>query len=202
MMVIGFLLIQYREETMTWLTICVGGLFFVSGLISCIGYYLEKDKMGRLQAKLQPGETLDLKKPTFPLVGIGSIVLGVILAMIPNTFMTGLVYVLAAALILGAINQYLNLGASRQYAHVPFYYWLFPTAILVFSVILITKPMEVASLPLLIIGWLCIFYGVIELAVLFRIVRVKSTFDKKNPTVQASAIDDNIEDAEIIEEEK
>lgn len=199
-LVVGVLLIRYREQMMTWLTITIGGLFLVSGVVSCLGYYFEKERVARLQAKLVPGETLNLKKPVFPVVGLGSILLGIILAMIPNTFITGLVYVLGALLILGAINQFMNLAASRRYGHVPFFFWIFPTVTLVFALILMAKPMEAASLPLLVVGWLCVFYAVIELTILFRMVRMKRIYDKQNPVISATPIADDIEDAEIIEE--
>jgi hypothetical protein len=31
--VVGALIVKYREETAHWLTISIGGLFFVSGLV-------------------------------------------------------------------------------------------------------------------------------------------------------------------------
>ena len=34
--VVGALLVKYREETVTWLTILIGVIFFVSGVICCI----------------------------------------------------------------------------------------------------------------------------------------------------------------------
>ena len=44
-LVIGFLLVKYREETMTWMTITIGILFFLSGLFSCAVYYIEKERV-------------------------------------------------------------------------------------------------------------------------------------------------------------
>lgn len=32
--IVGVLLIQYREQTVTWITIAIGVLFFLSGVIS------------------------------------------------------------------------------------------------------------------------------------------------------------------------
>ena len=37
--IVGTLIIKYREETVRWLTIACGTLFFISGLISCAVYY-------------------------------------------------------------------------------------------------------------------------------------------------------------------
>ena len=52
-LVTGFLLVKYREETMTWMTITVGVLFLLSGLVSCIAYYFEKEKVARKTAKAE-----------------------------------------------------------------------------------------------------------------------------------------------------
>ena len=206
-LVTGFLLVKYREETMTWMTITVGVLFLLSGLVSCIAYYFEKEKVARKTAKAeqQDGqqEEENLKSPSFPIAGIGSIVLGIILAVIPNTFMTGVVYILAALLILGAINQFMNLARSRQYARVPFYLWLFPTVILVVAILLISKPMEAAALPLLVIGWAFMYYGVLEFALIIRMYLVRRAFEKAEEAKIVTGdklVTDDIEDAEIVEE--
>ena len=205
--VTGFLLVKYREETMTWMTITVGVLFLLSGLISCIAYYFEKEKVAKkaVKAEQQESEQAEesLKSPSFPIAGIGSIVLGIILAVIPNTFMTGVVYILAALLILGAINQFMNLARSRQYAHVPFYLWLFPTVILVVAILLISKPMEAAALPLLVIGWAFMYYGVLEFALIIRMYLVRRAFEKAEEAKIVTGnklVTDEIEDAEIVEE--
>ena len=206
-LVTGFLLVKYREETMTWMTITVGVLFLLSGLVSCIAYYFEKEKVAKKTAKAeqQDGqqEEENLKSPSFPIAGIGSIVLGIILAVIPNTFMTGVVYILAALLILGAINQFMNLARSRQYARVPFYLWLFPTVILVVAILLISKPMEAAALPLLVIGWAFMYYGFLEFALIIRMYLVRRAFEKAEEAKIVTGnklVTDDIEDAEIVEE--
>ncbi|QUB75201.1 DUF308 domain-containing protein [Prevotella melaninogenica] len=206
-LVTGFLLVKYREETMTWMTITVGVLFLLSGLVSCIAYYFEKEKVARKTAKAeqQDGqqEEENLKSPSFPIAGIGSIVLGIILAVIPNTFMTGVVYILAALLILGAVNQFMNLARSRQYARVPFYLWLFPTVILIVAILLISKPMEAAALPLLVIGWAFMYYGVLEFALIIRMYLVRRAFEKAEEAKIVTGdklVTDDIEDAEIVEE--
>ena len=206
-LVTGFLIVKYREETMTWMTITVGVLFLLSGLVSCIAYYFEKEKVAKKTAKAeqQDGqqEEENLKSPSFPIAGIGSIVLGIILAVIPNTFMTGVVYILAALLILGAVNQFMNLARSRQYARVPFYLWLFPTVILVVAILLISKPMEAAALPLLVIGWAFMYYGVLEFALIIRMYLVRRAFEKAEEAKIVTGdklVTDDIEDAEIVEE--
>ena len=206
-LVTGFLLVKYREETMTWMTITVGILFLLSGLVSCIAYYFEKEKVAKKTAKAEQQEGQqeeeNLKSPSFPIAGVGSIALGIILAVMPNTFITWVVYILAALLILGAVNQFMNLTRSRQYARVPVYMWLFPTIILAVAILLISKPIETAQLPLLVLGWAFMYYGVLEFILIIRMYLVRKSYEKAEEAKIVTGdklVTDNIEDAEIVEE--
>lgn len=206
-LVTGFLLVRYREETMTWMTITVGILFLLSGLVSCIAYYFEKEKVAKKTAKVEQQEAQqeeeNLKSPSFPIAGVGSIALGIILAVMPNTFITWVVYILAALLILGAVNQFMNLARSRQYARVPVYMWLFPTVILATAILLISKPIETAQLPLLVLGWTFMYYGVLEFILIIRMYLVRKSYEKAEDAKIVTGdklVTDNIEDAEVVEE--
>ena len=206
-LVTGFLLVRYREETMTWMTITVGILFLLSGLVSCIAYYFEKEKVAKKTAKAEQQEGQqeeeNLKSPSFPIAGVGSIALGIILAVMPNTFITWVVYILAALLILGAVGQFMNLARSRQYARVPAYMWLFPTVILAIAILLISKPIETAQLPLLVLGWAFMYYGVLEFILIIRMYLVRKSYEKAEEAKVVTGdklVTDNIEDAEIVEE--
>ena len=206
-LVTGFLLVRYREETMTWMTITVGILFLLSGLVSCIAYYFEKEKVAKKTAKAEQQEGQqeeeNLKSPSFPIAGVGSIALGIILAVMPNTFITWVVYILAALLILGAVGQFMNLARSRQYARVPVYMWLFPTVILAIAILLISKPIETAQLPLLVLGWAFMYYGVLEFILIIRMYLVRKSYEKAEDAKIVTGdklVTDNIEDAEIVEE--
>ena len=206
-LVTGFLLVRYREETMTWMTITVGILFLLSGLVSCIAYYCEMEKVAKKTAKAEQQEAQqeeeNLKSPSFPIAGVGSIALGIILAVMPNTFITWVVYILAALLILGAVNQFMNLARSRQYARVPVYMWLFPTVILAIAILLISKPIETAQLPLLVLGWAFMYYGVLEFILIIRMYLVRKSYEKAEDAKVVTGdklVTDNIEDAEVVEE--
>ena len=206
-LVTGFLLVRYREETMTWMTITVGILFLLSGLVSCIAYYFEKEKVAKKTAKAEQQEAQqeeeNLKSPSFPIAGVGSIALGIILAVMPNTFITWVVYILAALLILGAVNQFMNLARSRQYARVPVYMWLFTTVILAIAILLISKPIETAQLPLLVLGWAFMYYGVLEFILIIRMYLVRKSYEKAEDAKIVTGdklVTDNIEDAEVVEE--
>ena len=206
-LVTGFLLVKYREDTMTWMTITVGVLFLLSGLVSCIAYYFEKEKVAKKTAKAEQQEGQleeeNIKSPSFPIAGVGSIALGIILAVMPNTFITWVVYILAALLILGAVNQFMNLARSRQYARVPVYMWIFPTVILAVAILLISKPIGAAQLPLLVLGWAFMYYGVLEFALIIRMYLVRKSYEKAEDAKIVTGdklVTDHIEDAEIVEE--
>ena len=36
--IVGALIVKYRELTVTWITIAIGVLFFLSGVFSCVTY--------------------------------------------------------------------------------------------------------------------------------------------------------------------
>jgi putative membrane protein len=208
-LVTGFLLVKYREDTMTWMTITVGVLFLISGLVACMVYYFEKEKVAKktVKAALQEGqqEEEDLKSPSFPIAGVGSIVLGIILAVMPNTFTTWMVYILSALLILGAVNQFMNLARSRQYARVPVYMWIFPTISMVVAILLISRPIETDALffTLKVIGWAFMYYGVLEFVLIIRMYLVRKAYDKAEAAKVVTGdkmVTDGIEDAEIVEE--
>lgn len=208
-LVTGFLLVKYREDTMTWMTITVGVLFLISGLVACMVYYFEKEKVAKKTAKaaLQEDqqEEEDLKSPSFPIAGVGSIVLGIILAVMPNTFATWMVYILSALLILGAVNQFMNLARSRQYARVPVYMWVFPTISMVVAILLISRPIETDALffTLKVIGWAFMYYGVLEIVLIIRMYLVRKAYDKAEAAKVVTGdkmVTDGIEDAEVVEE--
>lgn len=177
-MIVGALLIKYREQTMTWITISMGVLFFISGLISCLIYFSQKRQADAPQIYDANGKQISGMKPSFPIAGIGSIVLGATLAMMPATFITGLMYVLAAILIVGALNQFFTLASATRYARIGIAWWMMPSVVLLVGIIAIVRPSAIASAPLFVIGWCMLLYGVIECINAIKVYRIKKAFEK------------------------
>lgn len=154
--IIGVLLIQYREQTVTWITIAIGVLFFLSGVISLITYFSAKRTAEKMQGQVLSdanGKQIIGTTPKFPIVGLGSLILGIILALMPNVFISWLMFIISAILILGAITQMANLATAAKMGRVGIIYWLMPSALLLLGILAIIKPSALASAPLLIIGW-------------------------------------------------
>lgn len=177
---IGVMLIQYPDNTVTWLTVAIGVLFFLSGVISCLTYFNRRRKASDYAITDMQGRVIANGKPAFPIVGVGSLLLGLLLALTPTVFVTGLMYIIGVVLVLGAINQFMVLIASRRLGGVPVALWISPSLILVIGLYVMLKPMETASLPLVILGWCSLLYGITEIVNNLKINARRKELMKKN----------------------
>ena len=160
---IGIMLIKFPDNTVVWITVAIGVLFLLSGVISVIVYFNASKHVSEYKIMDSNGHVIAGEKPTFPLVGIGSIILGLLLALTPHIFITALMYIIGAILILGAINQFMALVKGRRFGKIAFGYWVFPSIILLTGLYVIIKPMSPASMAMLILGWCSLLYGVTEI---------------------------------------
>lgn len=170
--IVGVLLIQYREQTVTWITIAIGVLFFLSGVISLASYWAAKRNAEKMQGQIlsdSNGKPIMGMLPKFPLVSVGSLILGLLLALMPQVFIAWLMFILAFILILGALTQFVNLASAAKMGRVGILFWLFPAALLLLGLLAIIKPSAIASAPLFIIGWGMLIYGVVELLNAFKV---------------------------------
>lgn len=195
--IVGALLIQYREQTVTWITIAIGVLFFLSGVISIVTYYSAKRSASRGHVVYDAnGKQIAGMQPSFPIVGVGSLILGLILALMPNTFVTSLMYILSIILIMGAVSQFMNLAAARRMGRVGFVFWIFPSVILLIGLLAIVKPSAIASAPLFIIGWTMLIYGIVECV---NALKISNNKRKRTKMQEVTTPED---DAPLIEEVK
>ena len=229
--VVGALIIKFREETVHWLTIVIGALFFVTGLISVV---LNRQRPtpqplpAREGSNYSQGDGVQAAGHSTPLphregqgggsatggsasgggsllasvVGFGSIILGVILALMPTTFITGLQYVLAAMLVLGAVNQFVNLAQASRWCHVGWFYWLLPVVVLLVALFMIWRPVETAAAPLFIIGWCMLLYAMAELLgalMLWKARRIVRQMERDAEQQMQSQQAITVSDAEVVE---
>lgn len=201
--VIGALLIQYREQTVTWITIAIGVLFFLSGVVSLASYFSAKRNAEKMPGQVlydANGKQVMGMRPNFPIVGIGSLVFGVVLALMPNVFISWLMFILSFILILGALTQFVNLATAAKMGRVGILYWLFPSAILILGLLAIIKPSAIASAPLFVIGWGMMVYGVAEGISAFKVSNNRRRWQKAEEA--ASPSQEDFEDAEEVKAEE
>ena len=176
--VVGVLILKFPQEGVTWLTMAVGELFLISGIVALVAYWFARRRRSEYVITDKQGRVVSGGQPTFPIVGAGSILLGLVLVIAPNRFVDGLMYVLGGIMILGGIQQLINLIAIRRMGSVPFYFWVCPVLIMLTGFFVILKPMETAELPLTILGWCCLVYGVTEIINSLLIWRIRRIADK------------------------
>ena len=177
---VGAMLIKNPDSTVKGITIAIGVLFLVSGVISCLAYFNARLHSAENEVYDANGKLLVGGKPMFPIVGVGSLILGFVLALMPGAFIASLMYVLGAIILLGAFNQFMVLIQARKYAVLPLWYWVSPTLILLTGLFVMIKPMETAGLPLLILGWCLLLYGVSECINAFKIHQYKKMLQQQN----------------------
>lgn len=160
--IIGILLLKYPDNSVTWLTMAIGTLFLLSGIIALISYGNARRHAGEYTITDAEGNVISGSQPAFPLVGLGSVILGLTLVISPDMFIRWLMYILGAMLILGSINQLIILVTARRYGSIGAFFWVGPILILIAGIFIFVKPMESAELPMIILGWCMLLYGITE----------------------------------------
>lgn len=158
----GLLLISNPDSTVKGITVATGALFLISGAISFAAYLNAKAHAGKAEACGAGGRPPQPERPVFPIVGTGSILSGLILVTMPGAFVTSLMYILGAILILGSVNQFMTLISASKSFRLPPWFWICPSLVLMTGLFVLINPMETAAAPLLVIGWCLLFYGVTE----------------------------------------
>ena len=108
-------------------------------------------------------------------------------------------YIIGGMLILGAINQYMNLVNARKYGKIGFGYWIFPSVILLTGIYVILRPMDPASVSMLILGWCTLLYGVTEMINSLKFHSDKRKFTKAQEIAVAEEV---VEEENVIEAEE
>lgn len=161
----------------------------MSGIISITAWFSSKRKGGTDGVDIYDaqGNLITMPSQPFPIVGLGSVILGGVLAMFPNSFVNGLTYVIAIMLILGALTQFFNLTVARRFASIGLIWWLFPSLVLLIGLIAVVKPSLIASAPLLVLGWCIIVYGVVDLIDSIKIHQCRKQMGKAGGTNEVTA---------------
>lgn len=176
MFMIGLLLVL-NPDTPAFIVQVIAALFAFSGLMSLLHYV-------RVRFSRQ-----SIVRPLFPLAGLGSIGLGVLLGLYPEKFISVLMYVLGAVIVVVGLSQLLSVFLYRMVAPMRWWSFLIPLCIMTAGIFVLAHPLESALLPFIIIGYCCIVNGVVELFYGLRL----ASYQRKMKAEQ------EIQDAEIVE---
>jgi hypothetical protein len=180
----GALVVKYREDMVTWLTVGLGAIFFISGVISCISYYIQRKHVLKMRAEGitlfdSEGKPVGQSMPTFPIVGVGSLILGVILASMPETFLSWLTYIFAAIILLVSVYQIADLIVANRYGRVGWAYWVMPIIMLLAAIVALVNPEAISSSPLFFLGWAMMISGAVMIVNILKIYTVRRAAEKR-----------------------
>ena len=102
-LVIGLVLVMFPDQAGDYLVITIGVIFLVPSLVSIIGYFAQSTEMRR----------------RFPIEGVGSLLFGLWLIIMPGFFADLLTFVLGFILVMGGVQQIASLSAARRWMPVP-----------------------------------------------------------------------------------
>lgn len=88
-LVIGLVLVMFPDQAGDYLVITIGVVFLVPSLISIIGYFVQSTEM----------------RSRFPVEGMGSLLFGLWLIIMPGFFADLLTFVLGFVLLMGGVQQ-------------------------------------------------------------------------------------------------
>jgi uncharacterized membrane protein HdeD (DUF308 family) len=194
--VVGTLLILYPQNTVTGITVAIGVLFLLSGMVSVLTYWYALRHQTDYKVYDAEGRLVAGQAPMFPVVGIGSILMGSILALMPTTFVSALMYVIGVVLVLGAVGQFMSIIAARRYGKVALTYWICPSLILLGGLYVMIKPLAPLSTAMLILGWIMLFYGLVEAINTLLFYLARRRWEKMQSEIAAAP---SVTDAEATE---
>ena len=177
-LVIGLVLVMFPDQAGDYFVITIGVIFLVPALISIIGYFAQSTEM----------------RSRFPVEGVGSLLFGLWLIIMPGFFADLLTFVLGFILVMGGVQQIASLSAARRWMPVPGGFYVVPVLILLAGLVALFNPTGVRSTAFIIIGISSLVYAASELLNWFKFTRRRP----KTPDASVKAVDD-IEDAQIIE---
>ena len=107
-------------------------------------------------------------KSAFPIAAVGSALLGFWLMIMPDFFITTLMYVLGVLLVLAGLSQLFNFISVRNITRVPFLMYVIPVLVLFAGIIVLANPFQAATVPFMILGVSAIVYSITDLVRLIR----------------------------------
>ena len=186
----GIALVMYSQDVARYVVQGIGVLFILPGLITAFGA-ISKDNYER-SVSVMP-----------IIVGGGSVLMGVVLLLFPEYFISILLYILAVLLLVGSTMQiYQLVKMSREGMKSGMIYYVFPVTIFLVGLYILLNPMETASLPFLFVGYAAILFGVIELLMLMRVSSFRRESQRKSESEVKQSTPIQVEVVEVTDEEK
>lgn len=175
-LIIGVLLVVWPDVAVRYLVITIGVLFMLPGLVGIFSYF------ATLRQIREAGG-----KPFVPIAGIGSAILGFWLIIMPDFFITILMYLLGVLLVMAGLTQLFNFISVRKFTNVPFIMYVVPVLVLAAGMVVLINPFQVANVPFIILGVSSIVYALTDLV---RLIRFRRKIQKEENIVDITPIEE------------
>ena len=182
--VAGILLLKYDDSVLKGLTIALGIMFLIAGLVSLIGWMNARRQKADFRA-YDNGKKSDDSQPMFPIVGLGSVLLGCILSLTETeAYRIWAMYLIAAVFILGALNLIMNVVSARKMEYVEDWMWLPPIAIVIASVVAMLKGLVPPKTTTTILGITAFVYALVEIVYSIKFYQIKQRYETTQAQVK------------------
>ena len=182
--VAGILLLKYDDSVLKGLTIALGIMFLIAGLVSLIGWMNARRQKADFRA-YDNGKKSDDSQPMFPIVGLGSVLLGCILSLTETeAYRIWAMYLIAAVFILGALNLIMNVVSARKMESVEDWMWLPPIAIVIASVVAMLKGLVPPKTTTTILGITAFVYALVEIVYSIKFYQIKQRYETTQALVK------------------
>ena len=164
-----------------YLVFAIGLLFLIPGAISIIFYFVNKKRNAAMGLPIQ-------------LSGLGSLLFGLLLMLVPSFFANMIVFVLGMAIAMGGLFQIIQLYYAKEWVKVSVLAYVVPVLLFILGIYSIFNPSDAKEKTFLIIGIGVLVYAVSGLLNWLFFSR------KRPPNTNIFGV--KIEEAEIVEDEK
>ena len=101
--------------------------------------------------------------------GVFDVLLGIVLLAMPSFFVSLIMLVIGLFFITFGIGQLTNLFNAKKYSSVAWRYYVLPSLLTIFGIILIFKPFKGVTTLLMVIGIALVVYGVSEIISTYKV---------------------------------
>ncbi|MGI5913619.1 MAG: HdeD family acid-resistance protein [Bacteroidales bacterium] len=180
-LVLGLVMVIWPELVADYLVFALGLLFLIPGAISIISYFVNKRRNVSIGLPIR-------------LSGLGSVLFGLLLMLVPSFFANMIVFILGMAIAMGGLFQIVQLYHAREWVKVSAFAYVVPILLFILGIYSILNPSDAKEKTFLVIGVGILVYAV---SGLFNWL----FFSRKRPP-NTNVFGVKIEDAEIVEDEE
>ncbi|NCC10943.1 MAG: DUF308 domain-containing protein [Bacteroidia bacterium] len=168
-LIVGLVLVFWPDFAATYMIVIVGFGFLIPGLIHLFSYLLQR-KSATTTSDFSPSPSSLLR---FPIEGVGSVLFGMWLIIMPSFFIDILLFLLGLILVIAGGQQLISLGVARRWITVPWGFYMTPILILSVGLFMLIKPTETRRTAFILMGATAIVYAIMELFYWFKFMRYR-----------------------------